>query len=93
MMFTIADSSTATSSGDIGGSAVVATQNRLYDVAMLNIQTMTVPDTNISYTMRPTSGKSIHGSETEFTLTASTNAVNVIANDNIYFEAPQYGCK
>ena len=84
----IADSSTATSSGDIGGSAVVATQNRLYDVAMLNIQTMTVPDTNISYTMRPTSGKSVHGSETEFTLTASTNAVNVIANDNIYFEAP-----
>jgi len=55
---------------------------------MLNIQTMTVPDTSIDYSMRPTSGKSIHGSETEFSLTSSSNAVSVIANDNIYFEAP-----
>src|SRR5210317_809432 len=85
----IADSSTATSSGDIGGTSVVATQNRLYDVAMLNIQTMTVPGTTINYTMRPTSGKSIHGSETEFTLTPTVSALNVIANDNIYFEVPQ----
>ena len=85
----IADSSTATSSGDTGGSNVVATQNRLYDVSMLNIQTMTVPDTNIGYAIRPTSGKSVHGSETEFTLTPSASAINVIANDNIYFEVPQ----
>src|SRR6056300_1164845 len=84
----IADSSTATSSGDMGGSSVVATQNRLYDVSMLNIQTMTVPDTNINYSIRPTSGKSIHGAETEFSLAATSSAVNVIANDNIYFEAP-----
>ena len=74
----IADSSTATSSGDMGGSLVVATQNRLYDVSMLNIQTMTVPDTNIGYSIRPTSGKSIHGSETEFLLTSTTNKVNVV---------------
>ena len=84
----LADSTVANASGDIGGTAVVATQNRLYDTSMLNIQTMTVPDTNISYSMRPTSGKSVHGSETEFTLTSKTNAVSVIANDNIYFEAP-----
>jgi len=85
----IADSSTATSTGDAGGSTVVATQNRLYDVAMLNIQTMTVPDTSISTSIRPTSGKSVHGSETEFSLTSSTNAISVVANDNIYFEVPQ----
>jgi len=81
--------SNANATGDIGGSAVVATQNRLYDVALLNMQTMTVPGTAIGFSMRPTSGKSIHGSETEFTLTPTTNTVNVIANDNIYFEAPQ----
>jgi hypothetical protein len=81
--------SNANATGDIGGSAVVATQNRLYDVALLNMQTMTVPGTSIGFSMRPTSGKSIHGSETEFTLTPTTNTVNVIANDNIYFEAPQ----
>jgi len=85
----IADSSTATSTGDTGGSDVVATQNRLYDVSMLNIQTMTVPDTNIGYSMRPTSGKSVHGTETEFVLTPKSSEVAVIANDNIYFEAPQ----
>jgi hypothetical protein len=82
------DSTVSSSSGDIGGAAIVATQNRLYDVAMLNIQTMTVPDTNISFTMRPTSGKSVHGSETEFALTPTSSQVSVIANDNIYFEAP-----
>jgi len=85
----IADSSTATSTGDVGGSSVVATQNRLYDVSLVNIQTMTVPDTNISYTIRPTSGKSVHGSESEFNLTASGSAINIVANDNIYFESPQ----
>ena len=85
----ISDSTVATSSGDTGGTTVVATQNRMYDVSMLNIQTMTVPDTNISYSMRPTSGRSIHGAETEFSLTPTQSAVNVVANDNIYFEVPQ----
>ena len=78
-----------TQSGDIGGTAVTATQNRLYDVVNLSLQTMTVPGTNISYTMRPTSGRSISGTESEFSLTSTSSAVNVIANDNIYFTAPR----
>ena len=53
---------------------------------MLNIQTMTVPETNISYGMRTTTGRSIHGSETEFSLSAVSDKISVIANDNIYFE-------
>ena len=85
----IADSTTATSSGDVGGSAVTATQNRLYDVSMLNIQTMTVPETNVSYGMRTTTGRSIHGTETEFSLAAVSDKISVIANDNIYFEEPK----
>jgi hypothetical protein len=86
---TIADSSTATSSGDVGGSSVTATQNRLYDVLNLHIQTLTVPGTNITYTMHPTTGRSIHGTETEFVSTRNSNAISVIANDNIYFDVPQ----
>src|SRR6056300_1483770 len=78
-----------TTSGDIGGSAVTATQNRLYDVLNLNLSTMTVPGTNISYSVRPTTGRSINGAETEFSLTSASSAVNVIANDNIYFTSPQ----
>jgi len=50
---------------------------------------MTVPGTNISYSVRPTTGRSINGAETEFSLTSASNAVNVIANDNIYFTSPQ----
>ena len=74
---------------DIGSNAVTATQNRLYDVLNLSLQTMTVAGTNISYTIRPTTGRSISGSESEFSLTGSGSAENVIANDNIYFTAPQ----
>ena len=88
--YDITVSSAANATGDIGGNAIVATQNRLYDVAMLNMQTMTVPGTSIGFSMRPTGGKSIHGSETtEFALTSTTGALSVIANDNIYFETPQ----
>jgi hypothetical protein len=50
---------------------------------------MTVPGTTISYDIRTTSGKSIHGSESEFSLTSTANAINVIPGDNIYFTAPQ----
>ena len=76
-------------SGDIGSNAVTATQNRLYDVLNLSLQTMTVPGTSLSYNMRPTTGRSINGSETEFQLTGSASSINVIANDNIYFTAPR----
>ena len=34
------------------------------------------------------SGKSIHGSESEFTLTSSANKLSVVNNDNIYFTGP-----
>ena len=87
--YDITTGGTATASGDVGGSTVVATQNRLYDVSMLNIQTMTVPETNVTYSMRPTTGKSVHGSESEFTLTPTTSSLSVVANDNIYFEEPK----
>ena len=49
------------------------------------IQTVTLPDTNIDYYVRTTTGRSVHGSETEFTLTSSTNKLAVINNDNIAF--------
>ena len=80
---------TPTASGDIGGTAVTATQNRLYDVVNLSLQTMTVPGTTIGYNMRPTTGKSISGGESEFSLTGTSSAINVIANDNIYFTSPR----
>ena len=87
--YDITTSGTANATGDVGGSVITATQNRLYDVMNLNLQTAIVPGTNITYNMRPTTGKSVHGSETEFSLTAATAPVATIANDNIYFNSPQ----
>ena len=85
-------STNATATGDIGGAAITASQNRAFDLLNLNIQTMTLPDTGISYTLRPTTGKSVHGSETEFIRTTSANEISVISGDNIYFTSPQYVC-
>jgi hypothetical protein len=83
-------STNATATGDIGGTAITATQNRLFDVLNLGgIQIVTLPDTNIDYFVRTTTGRSVHGSETEFTLTSATNKLAVINNDNIAFTAPQ----
>ena len=50
---------------------------------------MTLPETSLNMSIRPTTGKSIHGSESEFSLTSSSNYQSVVANDNIYFTAPQ----
>jgi hypothetical protein len=84
----IPGSTNATASGDIGSNAVTATQNRLFDVLNLNIATMSLPGTNISFKMRPTTGKSVHGSESEFSTTSVANASSIVANDNIYMTAP-----
>jgi len=87
--YDITTTGTANATGDIGGDVITATQNRLYDVLNLNLQTVNVPGTNISYDMRPTTGRSVHGTETEFSLTSADSPVATISNDNIYFTAPQ----
>ena len=54
----------------------------------LSLGTMNVPGTSTTFSIRPTTGKSVNGSESEFSLTSASNAISVIANDNIYFTAP-----
>jgi len=83
-------SGTATATGDIGGATVTATQNRTFDVLNLGgIQTMNVPGTTIDYFVRTSTGKSVHGSETQFTLTSAANKLAVVHNDNLFFTSPQ----
>ena len=89
-VITSGSSGNATSTGDVGGTTVVASQNRTFDVINLSgIQTMTLPETSLDMSIRPTTGKSVHGSESEFSLTANSNKVAVVGKDNIYFTAPQ----
>ena len=85
--YTITTTGTATASGDVGGNVVYASQNYIMDTANLAIQNLTVPSTNIVYGLKTTSGKSIHGSESEFVLTST--ATNVAPGNNIYFNFPQ----
>ena len=87
--YDITTAGTATASGDIGGTSVTATQNRLFDLANLSIQTLTVPGTSINYNMLTTTGKSIHGSESEFTTTTLSNALSITTGSNIFFTSPQ----
>ena len=87
--YDITVSTSATASGDIGGNAVRATENKILDILNLNVQTMELPDTEIDTTIRTTSGRSVHGAETEFNLTALGNKQSVVPNDNIYFTTPQ----
>ena len=82
-------SSTATATGDVGGTGVSATQNRPYDLLNLNVQTLEVPGSSITTAIQTTSGKSIHGGESEFALASKTNELPVVLNDNIYFTEPK----
>ena len=87
--YDLTTSGTATATGDVGGSTVTATQNRPFDVLQLQIGKVTHPQTSISATMRTTSGKSVHGTESPFGLQAASSQRNVVLGDNIYFTEPR----
>ena len=87
--YDVTTAGTATATGDVGGSTVTATQNRLFDVLQLQIGHVVHPATALNSTLRTTSGKSIHGTETSFSLQAATAAENVVLGDNIYFDNPR----
>ena len=87
--YDITTSGTASSTGDVGGSTVTATQNRLFDVLQLQIGHVVHPGTTLSSTIRTTTGKSVHGSESAFSLQAASAAENTVLQDNIYFTVPR----
>jgi hypothetical protein len=79
----------ANATGDIGGATATATQNRLFDVLQLQIGHVIHPATSLSATLRTTTGKSVHGTETPFTLQSASDAQSVVLGDNIYFTSPR----
>jgi len=87
--YDVTTAGTATATGDVGGSTVTATQNRLFDLLQLQIGNVVHPGTTLTSTLRTTSGKSIHGTETAFTLQGTSAAENVVLGDNIYFDNPR----
>jgi len=87
--YDVTTAGTATATGDVGGTTVTATQNRLFDVLQLQIGNVIHPGTTLSSTLRTTTGKSIHGSETPFSLQGASSAEPVVIGDNLYFDNPR----
>ena len=87
--YDITTSGTATATGDVGGSTVTATQNRLFDVLQPQIGHVIHPQTTLTSTMRTTTGRSVHGSETAFSLQSTAAAENIVLGDNYYFDNPR----
>ena len=82
------NSDTASASGDIGGTAVTATRNILFDVIQPQIGLIQPPDTFFEAKMRTTGGRTLEGSETEYSLETTSNAKSVIVNADRYMTAP-----
>ena len=78
--------STATSTGRAGGTSVTATSNKLLDVAQLSVQELVVPNTNIDWYGKLSSGQSFAGTEQPYVVSAY---FPMIANQNTYFNRPQ----
>lgn len=77
---------TADSTGRAGGVSVRATSNKLIDVAQLSVQELVVPNTNIDWYGKLSSGQSFAGTEQPYVVSAY---FPMIANQNTYFNRPQ----
>ena len=87
-VITAQNSDTATASGDIGGTAVTATRNILFDVIQPVVGFVQPADTTLVANVRTTTGKTLEGSETEFSLTTTSKKDSIIINKDKYMTAP-----
>jgi len=86
---TAQNSDTADATGDIGGTDnVSATRNMLFDVVQPVIGNVLHDETTILSSMRTTSGRTLEGSETEYSLAATTKHVHLTLNTDYYMTAP-----
>lgn len=87
--YTITVTTSTTADGAIGGSNVTATFNVPYEVLYPQFGQLGFADTDAKHYIRPTTKQSVHGTETGYTKTTAANRVQIIPNDNFYFEAQQ----
>ena len=86
---TAQNSDTASASGECAGLAnVTATRNILYDVIQPVVGAIQPPTTSLTATMRNTTGRTLEGSETEYSLAATSKAISVTFNEDYYMSAP-----
>jgi hypothetical protein len=85
--YTITTTTAATSTGYAGGLGVRATANIQYDVLVPSVQMQTFSDTNASFSVKTTSGKSVDGGETPYVI--DTGFSPCLIKDNNYFYTPR----
>ena len=71
-----------------GGTSVKATENAIYDTGNAFVSVMKPPGTDLNASIRPMTGTSPSGTQTPFTATASTNAIDLDLNENYNFDKP-----
>jgi len=85
---TAQNSDTASSSGDAGGTVVTATRNVLFDVVQPCVGAIQPPNTSLTSTIRTTGGRTIEGSESEYSLSIASKSKTVNFNEDYYMTAP-----
>jgi hypothetical protein len=90
--FTIETGTNATSTLVAGGDLITCTRNISFDIARPQIENVQYQDTSITATARTTTGTSVSGSETSFSLTTLANAYSVPLNADGHYAAPQVIC-
>ena len=82
---TAQNSDTATASGDVGGTDnVSASRNILYDVIQPVIGNVIHQDTTLVATMRTTGGRTLEGSETEYSLESEDDRKPISLNNDLH---------
>ena len=74
---------TATSTGSVGGSTIVATQDRTFESVMPKIGMMNFPDTTTEHKIKTTSTTSIDGTEASYSTDSAFTSI--VPNENFYF--------
>ena len=85
---TAQNSDTASATGEAGGSAVTATRNILFDVIQPCVGAIQPPNTSLTSTMRTTGGRTLEGSETEYSLDSTSKQKQITFNEDYYMTAP-----
>ena len=85
---TAQNSDTATATGDVGGTAVTATRNMLFDVIHPVVGTVIPPLTTLTAQMRKTGGRTLEGTESEYTLDSTSKKTSVTLNQDYYMTSP-----
>ena len=81
-----------TTTAQNGGDIATATENAVYDVLQTQIGTMTVKDTSITASIRPTTATSPSGSETSFTRTLEASQDSIPIGENHYQDTTAMVC-